>query len=469
MSLDTLAGEVSTHIHRVGPPAAGATRIVVIGCGFAGAYCAQELARLLRPKEAEIYLVDRHNYFVFYPLLIEAGTGVLEPRHSVVSIRAFLRRENFLMAEFTGLDAASREVECVQPRLGLRHRIAYDHLVIALGSITSLPNVPGLRRYGFPLKSLSEAVLLRDRAIEMLELAACCDDPQRRASLLHFVIVGANFTGVEMAGELEGLLHGALRAYDAVKPSDIRITLVERGPRILAAIDPTLSRYATDNLQRRGVNVRLNDSVTEIGPRHALLQSGEALSTETVIWTAGIAPPPIVRSLGLPLDDKGYILCERDLRVRGHDNIWAIGDAAVNIDSRGNAYPATAQHAVREGVACARNIARVLRGQESLPCDIRSRGSLAALGRRAGVAKVFGMRFSGFLGWWLWRTVYLLKMPGIGRKLRIVLEWNLELLSRRDYVQVGIHRDERMNAEPPAETPSAPRPGPKPLSHGAVP
>src|SRR5690606_18565367 len=191
-------------------------RIVILGCGFAGAYCAQALERRLATEEAEIVLIDRHNYFVFYPLLVEAGVGDIEPRHTVVSIRSFLKRERFIMGDVVDIDPQAREVVCDQPALGTRRRVRYDHLVIALGSIASLPQVPGLREHGFPLKSLADAVLLRDRAIEMLELAAECEDPARRASLLHFVVVGANFTGAEMAGALEDLLSGAVKQYGTI-------------------------------------------------------------------------------------------------------------------------------------------------------------------------------------------------------------------------------------------------------------
>jgi NADH:ubiquinone reductase (H+-translocating) len=229
----------------------------------------------------------------------------------------------------------------------------------------------------------------------------------------------------------------------------VRITLVDRGQRILSALDAKLSQYAMDNLRRRGVQIRLRDSVTAIGPRHAILGSGESLATETVIWAAGIAPPPLLAGIAVPVDERGYMLCERDLRVRGMENVWGIGDAAVNIDARGQPYPATAQHAVRQGVVCAANISRVLRGRPAKPCDIRARGSLAALGRRTGVAEVMGVRISGFFGWWLWRTVYLLKMPGFGRKLRVLLEWNVALFSRRDYVQLGIQPAQRERGPQP--------------------
>jgi NADH dehydrogenase len=357
-----------------------------------------------------------------------------------VSIRSFLRRATFRMLGVTGLDLDGSHVLARDPATGQDHRIPYDHLVIALGSVTMLPPVPGLRQHGLQMKSMADAIALRDRAILMLEAADA--DAARRAVLLHFVIVGANFTGAEVAGEFQAFLSQAVRRYPNLTARDIRITLIDKADRILAALSPDLSEYARANLVRRGIDVRLGQTVASIDASSATLSTGERLEARTVIWAAGIAPPPALAGFGLPVDPRGYVICERDLRVRGHRSIWGIGDCAVNADASGHAYPATAQHAVREGVWAARNIARVLRGQEPTPCDLKSQGSLAALGCRTGVAVIFGVKLSGFPAWWMWRTVYLLKMPGLARKLRIALDWTLDLFFRRDYVQLGVHRSD---------------------------
>jgi NADH dehydrogenase len=443
-----------------GPPA----RLVVLGGGYAGAYCARALERALRPSEATITVIDSQNYFVIYPLLVEAGTGSVEPRHAVVSIRAFLRRASFRIGEAAGLDLDRREVICRLPAGAGEDRVPYDHLVIALGSTTRLPPVPGLREHAFQMKSLMDAVALRDRAIGLLELADITDDPDLRRRLLGFVIVGANFTGAEVAGELDAFLRAALREYHSIKRSDIRITLIDHGNRILSALDEELSRYAEDNLRRRGIDILLHQTVSAIDEHSATLKDGRIIPAATTIWAAGIAPPPVLASFGLPTDERGYLICERDLRVKGHPELWGIGDCAVNADPTGQPYPATAQHAVREGAWAARNIARVLRGRDPLPCNIRSRGSLAALGCRTGVATVFGIKLSGFPAWWLWRTVYLLKMPGIARKLRIALDWTLELFFGRDLVQLGVHRLERTPAPTATTRPRAPIPTPQTTS-----
>jgi NADH dehydrogenase len=416
-------------------------RIVIVGGGFAGAYCAQTLERLLRRDEAEVVLLDRNNYFIFYPLLVEAGTGSLEPRHAVVSIRSFLRRTRFVMGEVVGADFDRQEIRYRMPETQGEERLQYDQLVLNPGSVTRVPNVPGLSGYGFEMKSLTDAVRMRDRAIQQLERASACDDAEDRRRLLHFVIVGANFTGVEVAGEFQVFLSRACRKhYPNLRPDDVTITLVELGTRILPALDEDLATYATERMRRRGIRVELGTTVSRVERDHVILGDGRRLDTETVIWCAGIAPSPLIEKLAVPTDARGYVECDRELRVRGFDDVWAIGDSSVNIGPDGSAYPATAQHAVRQGQHLAGNLVRVLRGEPPRPCDIRSAGSIAALGCRTGVAKVFGFKLSGFPAWFLWRTVYLMKMPGFARRIRIAIDWTMDLLFPRDAVQLGLAR-----------------------------
>ena len=246
------------------------TRIVIVGAGFAGATCARTLERALRSRrDVEIVLLDRHNYFVFTPLLVEAGTGSLRPRHAVVSIRAFLKRSRFVMAEVTAVDPAARQLRYRLEPGAPERALDYDHLVLALGSVTRLPPVPGLAEHGFELKSLADAVALRDRAIAMLELAEATDDDAQRRALLHVVVVGGNFSGVEVAGEFLAFLREASRRYARVRPSDCRVTLVELGDTILSALGGPLSRYAEKRLGKMGVDVITRHAVDAIGPAHA--------------------------------------------------------------------------------------------------------------------------------------------------------------------------------------------------------
>jgi NADH dehydrogenase len=415
-----------------------APRIVIVGGGFAGAYCAQALERQLRPGEADIVLLDRNNYFIFYPLLVEAGTGSLEPRHAVVSIRAFLDRTRFVMGEVVAVDLDARQVAYRPPGGQETVLLGYDHLVLAPGSVTRLPDVPGLRERGFEMKSLGDAVRLRDHTIRQLERADANADESVRRRLLHLVVVGGNFTGVEVAGEFQVFMRRASRRYKAVGRDEIGVTVVELGSRILPALDEGLARYASERMARRGMRVVLGTSVASIGDGFVSLTNGETLAADTLIWCAGIAPSPLLDSLELPKDSRGYLLCERDLRVSGRSEVWAVGDSAVNLGPDGAPYPATAQHAVRQGAHLADNLARALRGRPTRPCDIRSRGELAALGCRTGVARVFGFKLAGFPAWFLWRTVYLLKMPGLARKLRVALDWTIDMVFAKDAVQLGL-------------------------------
>ena len=341
-------------------------RIVILGAGFAGAYCAQALERKLHPASASILLLDRNNYFVFHPLLVEAGAGSLEPRHAVVSIRAFLRSTTFRMADVISLDITSRRVVCRVGGEPTTQEIGYDHLVLALGSITRLPQVPGLARYGLEMKTLADAVQLRDRAIQMLERADACDDAVRKRALLQFVVVGGNFTGVEVAGELQVLLSQARRHYPRVRPEEIGVTLVELSERILSNLDADLAEYAEQQLRRRGIALKLKTTLTAIEEDKVSFSDGEMLATHTVIWCAGIQPHPLIAQTGLPTTPQGYLICEPDLRVRGQGNVWAAGDCASIPDPDGKPYPPTAQHAVREGAHLALNYPNASQAQNAV-------------------------------------------------------------------------------------------------------
>jgi NADH dehydrogenase len=402
------------------------TRIVILGGGFGGAYCAQALERVRR-RGADV-------------LLIEAGTGSLEPRHAVVPHRAFLRSVRFRMAEVTGVDLTRRVVVARTPGEASAAEIPFDHLVLALGSVTRLPDVPGLRRHGFEMKSLPDAVQIRDRAIQMLERADACPEAARRRALLRFIVVGANFTGVEVAAELQVFLRQARRRYPNVAPGDIDITLVEMADRILPALDASLADYAAAKMLRRGIGIRLKSSVAMIEAEEATLTGGEKLPSHTVIWCAGIRPHPLIAQLGLPTTPQGYLACDATLRVQGQETIWAVGDGASIPDPSGGHYPPTAQHAVREGRHVAANLERVLDGRDPVPFRYASMGSLVPLGCRSGVAEVLGIRLSGFAAYFLWRTYYWLMMPGWSRKLRLAFDWTADMFFARDIVQLGIHR-----------------------------
>jgi NADH dehydrogenase len=417
-------------------------RVVVLGAGFAGAYCAREIERRLGTR-VDLLVIDRHNFFVFHPLLVEAGIGNIEPRHVVTPIRAFLsRRARFRMAAVTGIDPERR---CVAYRVGGEEsdrEAGYDHLVVAMGSVTSAPPMPGGADHCWRVKTLADAVALRDRAVSLLERANL-SPPERRRQLLHLVVVGAGYTGIEVAGEFEEFLREGTRSFRNLRPDDVRVTVVERAPRILATMPAPLAARAQRDMERAGIAFRLGRSLASVDAGGATLDDGERLDSATVVWCAGIAQNPAAGAFPLERDARGFLLAETDGRARGHATIWAIGDGASNPRPGGGTYPPTAQAATRLGVACARNIVRVIGGGEPRAINFRDLGAICGIGRRRGVADVMGVRFSGFAGWWIFRTVYLGKMPGLGRKARIALDWTLELLFSRDVVQLGLAGDRR--------------------------
>ena len=421
----------------------GITRIVVLGGGFGGAYCVQHLEKLLwwrrdLRERVEIVLIDRNNYFAFSPLLVEAGTGAVQPQHAVVGLRRFCRDARFVMAEVTDIDLKAQQVKYQVIGETSACTLVYDHLVLSMGTVTLKPPVPGLKEHGFEMKTLTDAIALRDRVIEMLEHANAIDDAEKRRELLTLTVVGGSFTGIETAGEFHGYMTRAVEQYPRLSKEDVSVVILNRGDQLFKALDPSLGEYTLRHLRQRGIDVKLNTEAKTIHANTVELSDGTRLPARTVVWAAGIAPNPSVKFFDVPTDKRGYILCERDLRVKGFDTVWGLGDAAYNPDAKGDAYPATAQAAVQQAKICAKNLIRVLEGEPTKTADFTDKGQLAAFGRGDAVAQTFGMKITGWPAWWMWRTVYLMKMPGLGRKLRVAADWTLDLFTRRDFVELGL-------------------------------
>ncbi len=415
------------------------TRIVIVGGGFAGAYCARRLSRKLRHKPVEITLVNEQNNFTFTPLLVEAATSALEPRHVTVPLRGFLKHCSFVMAQVRSIDL-QKQIVAVQPSFGDVLSLEFDHLVLALGSVTRMPDVSGLNEHGYGLKSMSDAMALRDRTIRMLEMANLRPSHKQRRSWLTFAIVGAGYTGVEAAGEFNAFLREAVRYYPHVRESDVRVLLIQRADRILETLDEKLSRKASKILAKHGVEILLNESVQSIAEDSFTLHSGRTIGAHTLIWSAGVAPPTLLEKLDLAKNSHGYLDCDPDCRVKGRANIWGIGDCASTPDPAGNAYPHTAQHALREGLHAADNLVALLAGRNTRPLRYHTKGTMAPLGGRQAVADVWGMHLTGLPAWFLWRTVYLAIMPGWGRRVRVAMDWTADFFFRRDYSQQGFHK-----------------------------
>lgn len=413
------------------------TKVLILGGGFGGLYTALELEkRLGGDANVEITLVNRDNFFLFTPMLHEVAASDLDSSTIVNPIRKMLRKTQFFAGEIQAIDMARKRVTVFHGIDGTHpHELAYDHLVLALGSVTNFYGIPGLAELGLTMKTLSDAVYLRNRLIEHLEEAdfECSTVPPEQ--LLTFVAAGGGFAGVETIAAINDFLREALKFYPNLKEEMLRLVLVESNLTILPELGPELGRYAQKKLTERKIEFRLGVKVTGVSEQGVALSDGTILPARTLVWTAGTAPCPLLE----PLDcakDRGRIAVNEFLEVPGYPGVWALGDCAAIADkATGWPYPPTAQHALRQGKTLGRNIAAAIRGDAKQPFGFKTIGQLAAIGRRAGVAKIFGFKFSGFIAWWLWRTVYLSKLPRLEKKLRVTLDWTLDLIFSKDIVQ----------------------------------
>ena len=422
-------------------------RIVILGGGFAGIAVAQRLERRLRPGEGEITLISRENFSLFTPMLPEVSSGALDVRHVVTPIRSQLRHTHFILADVGALDAAARDVEITHTLTGHRERIAYDQLVIALGSSTSTFGLPGVAERVFALKTLEDAGILRNRLVWLLELADTTSDVALRRRYLTVVVVGGGFTGVEATGEFVELFHSVLRFYPSIDRAMVRIVLIEGGPVLLPGLPPRMGSYSDAFLRKRGVEILTGDGVASADDDGIVLQSGTRIETATIVWSAGVAPAPTIGGTPLPRSKRGAIIVGRDFRVEGHDDIWALGDCATIPDGAGGFYPLTAQHAIREGPVLAGNILATLRGEATKPFHYAALGIMASLGARRAVAQLPGGHvLTGFPAWFLWRSYYLSRLPGLDRKLRVAFDWTLEMLFPRDIAELRVYSREAQSS-----------------------
>ncbi len=416
------------------------SHIVILGGGFAAVAAAAKLERMLSERSASLTLVSRENFSLFTPMLPEVSSGEIDIRHVVTPIRTQLRRTQFILGEVTAIDFNRRQVELMHILRGTSESITYDQLVLALGSVSSTFGLPGVAERVFALKTLEDAGILRNRFMWLLELADTIPDDLERRRLLCIVVVGGGFTGVEAAGEMVDLFQNVARFYRNLNTTDIHIVLVEAGTTLLAGLPPKMGAYSMRDLERRGVEVVLNDGVQGADEGGLLLASGRHIETKTIVWSAGIRSSPLLAQTELPHGRGGTILTEPDMSVPGFPGVWALGDCAAIPDGRGGFYPQTAQHAIREGPLVARNIAATLSGRPTKTFRYTSLGMMASLGGHKAVAQLPGDRvLSGFWAWFLWRTYYLSRLPGLDRKLRVAFDWTLELLFPRDISELRVY------------------------------
>jgi NADH:ubiquinone reductase (H+-translocating) len=411
------------------------TRILVLGGGFGGIHAAVHLEKKFRAESnVEITLVSRDNFFLFTPMLHEVAASDLDITHIVSPIRTLLRRSAVFVGDVESVDLKQRAVTVAHGFERHRHQLEYDHLVVALGSITNFYGLPGLEQRALTMRTLGDAIHLRNRIIATLE-EGDTECAARGDGLLTFVVAGGGFAGVETAAGVNDFVREALRFYPRLSPERIRMVLVHSGPVILPELGEKLGAYAQRKLAARGVEIITNAKVAGVDEFGVTLGDGRHIPSRLVVWTAGTSPHPLIHDLPCGLD-RGRIVVDATLAVPGWPGVWALGDCAVVPDRRtGKPHPPTAQHALREAKTVAANIANVMSGRAPVAFDFRTVGQLAAIGRRTGVARILGLNFSGFPAWWLWRTIYLSKLPRLEKKIRVAIDWTLDLVFAKDFVQ----------------------------------
>jgi NADH:ubiquinone reductase (H+-translocating) len=432
------------------PPArTEATRVLIVGGGYVGLYTALHLQRLLKRElargEAEILVVTPEPYMTYQPFLPEAAAGSISPGHVVVPLRRILGACKILIGEVESVSHADRTAKVstlateAEGAEAVEYR--YDELVLAPGSVSRTLPVPGLADHGIGFKTVEEAIGLRNHVIEQMDIASSTRDPAIRAAALTFVFVGGGYAGVEALGELEDMARYTSRYYHNVKPEDLKWILVEASDRILPEVGEEMGRYAVRELRSRNIDVRLNTRLDSCEDRVARLSDGSRFPSRTVVWTAGVKPSPLIAATDLPLTARGRIRCTARLSVDGVPHAWAAGDAAavpdLTSDTPGTECAPNAQHAVRQARLLAENLAASLHGRPLKEYRHAYAGSVASLGLHRGVAHVYGRKLKGFPAWLMHRIYHLSRMPTFNRKARVLAEWTLAGLFKREIVSLG--------------------------------
>ena len=418
------------------------TSIVIAGGGFAGLSAAMYLDKTLaRRAEAEVTMISRENFILFTPMLHEVASGDLYPGDIVNPVRRILRHVKFVQAEVEAIDLSARRIRCVGGITGLELEFEFDHLLLTLGSETNFFDLPGVSDWAVTMKSLSDAALLRNRVLALLEEATLQSDSTARRRLLTFVTAGGGFAGAETTGAINDFVRETVRYYPNLNEELIRVVVIHPGDFLLPELGQELGDYAESKLRERKVDVIKGVRVASYDGTLVTLTDGNTIPASTLIWTAGVKPSPVIAPL--PCEkERGRLLVSEYLAVTGVPGLWAAGDcAAVPVFDTDKFHPPTAQHGLREGLVAAKNIAAMVLDRPLKPFIFTTLGQLATIGRRKGVAMVFGVKFSGFIAWVFWRTVYLMKLPRLQKKLRVMVGWTLDLFFSRDIEQMITLRD----------------------------
>ena len=411
-------------------------RILILGSGFGGLYTALHLEKKLRNiSNIEVTLVNRENFFLFTPMLHEVAAGDLDLTHIVNPVRKLLRRSHFFNGDIKTINLAERKVVVTHADDNHDHELSYDFLVLALGSVTNFYNLPGLAENALTMKSLNDAILLRSRLIKNLEDADFECSGEDRSRLLTVAVAGGGFAGVETVASVNDFVREAIRYYPRLTANELRIILIEAGDSILPELGAKLGTYAREKLAGRGVEFLMKTSVKSVSDGEVRLSDGSRITTNLLVWTAGVSANPLLDTLHCE-KERGRLITNQFLEIERWPGVWALGDcAAVPDAATGKSCPPTAQHALRQGKVVAENILAAISGAHKRPFKFNTLGALASIGKRTGVARILGINFSGFVAWWLWRTIYLSKLPRFEKKVRVALDWALDLLFSKDLVQ----------------------------------
>jgi len=418
------------------------TRIVIAGGGFAGLYAAMHFdKRLARRADVEVTLISHENFILFTPMLHEVAAGDLYPGDIVNPLRRILRHVKFVDADVQVIDLNARRIRCMASVADRELEFEFDHLLLTLGSETNFFNMDGVRDWSVTMKSLSDAALLRNRMVALLEEASLQSDEATRRQLLTFVTAGGGFSGTETTGAVNDFVRETVRYYPQLREELIRVVMVHPGNFILPELGEELGRYAERKLRERKVEVIKGARVANYDGVVVTLSDGTSIPAATLIWTAGVKPSPVIASL--PCEkERGRLLVSEYLAVTGVPGLWAAGDcAAVPVFDTDKFHPPTAQHGLREGVTVAKNIEAMILDRPLKSFRFKMLGQLASIGHRTGVAMVFGIKFSGFIAWWFWRSVYLMKLPGLAKKLRVMASWTLDLFFGQEIEEMITVRD----------------------------
>jgi NADH:quinone reductase (non-electrogenic) len=438
------------------------TRIVIVGGGYVGMYTALRLQRALRGGEASVTVIDPQANMTYQPFLPEAAAGSIEPRHVVVPLRKVLRKCHVVTGRVTSISRERREVE-VELAAGKSTTLDYDVLVVAPGSVARTLPIPGLAEEGIAFKNVAEAIYLRNRVLSQMDEAASVDDPELRRRMLTFLVVGGGYAGVEALAELADMSRYASRYYENIDPADLRWVLVEAAGRIMPEVSAPLGRYTVKQLLKAGIEVYLDTRVNAMTGGHVVLDDGTEFDSDTIVWTAGVKPNPMLTRTDLPLDERGRVVCSASLQVQGSPEIFSAGDCAsvpdLTKDDPDAKTSPSAQHAVRQAARLGDNVVAFLRNQPVRPYRHKHAGSVASLGLYKGVAEIYGIKLRGPLAWFMHRTYHVSRMPTFNRKFRIISDWTQALLFRREVVSLEqIHEPKaefaRVTSAPRAQRPA---------------